>query len=69
MNIMNIAKSALVATKELGNGQWCYADCDGLTKHGQHYKSTGACGFVNFTLFDGFMADLARKRKVKTNEQ
>jgi hypothetical protein len=46
----------------LDKGEWCYADCDGLTKHGQHYKTYGACGYVNFRLFDSVIADLARRK-------
>lgn len=45
----------------LPNGEWCYANSDGLTKHGQHIKSVGACNYVNYHLYSPFIAKIARE--------
>ena len=53
-------------TIEFPNGEWCHADCDGYTKHGQHYKAYGSCGYVNFRLIDKELIqdiDFIRKKK------
>lgn len=53
---------------DLPNGEWCNSDSDGITKHGQHYKGCGACGYVNWHLYDELMIKevraLIEKRKM-----
>jgi len=48
---------------ELENNEWCYSHSDGVTKHGQHLKFTGACNYVNYRLYDAVVIEIIKNKR------